>query len=115
VTPASAAKAATNGSGPLRIALNVTGMRLREVIAFEKQTGVRFMDVLPALEKGEASMEVQLALVWILRRREEPELTFEDVLDMSVDDLASIEYVEEPNNREERRAATKRGDRSPPV
>lgn len=65
-----------------------------EAIAIEAATGRTLLDVFNGLP--EVSMICITAVVWILRRREEPELRFEDV-QFAISDLD----LEDPDPKDE--------------
>ncbi len=63
-----------------------------EIMAIERQTGMTAAEFEDALNKG--SMTAHTALVWVIRKRTEPELRFEDVV-FNASDL-DVSPVEDP-------------------
>lgn len=56
-----------------------------EMILFEKKTGIKFGVATAELEDNDPSAAVTLGIAWLWRRREEPELEWEDFLSEPVD------------------------------
>ena len=60
----------------------------REVREFERVQGVKYMAVSALFQAGEVPYDTLLALVWILHRRTDPDMTFDDMLDLREDEWA---------------------------
>lgn len=78
----------------MNIQIDMNSLSLRETVDIEAVAGVAINEVSRLFQravdsKGEDAppMRVLAAVVWIIARRDDPSLTFEDVLDTKVADL----------------------------
>lgn len=76
----------------MRIAIDPSVMTLKDLEDYEAASGSTIGELIERFEKGNVSMrdfsaaEV-IALVWVFARREEPDLTLDDVKGMRLVDL----------------------------
>lgn len=61
--------------------------KVGEIIEFEKVTGLRFADIGDENAANDLPFAAAAAFVWLAERRENPNLTYEDVLQYDVSDL----------------------------
>ena len=101
----------TNTNEPIRLELDVNRFTLAELEDLEEATGLTFTKLGEVLAAGDYSIKLLRAVVWILRRRAEPDYTLEHARSLSLSDIA---FEAAPTNRAERRASAKRGGARPP-
>jgi hypothetical protein len=65
--------------------LTVSGLRFRDLLDIAEVTGLDVLDLAPILEKRKGSgvdkLKAVAGFTWIAQRRNEPGLTYDDVLD----------------------------------
>jgi hypothetical protein len=96
----------------VHLQLDVNRFTLAELEDLEDATGMTFTQLGEKLSSGDYSIKLLRAVVWILRRRDEPGYSLEQAREVQLSDIV---FEQAPANREERRAAAKRGERRPPV
>jgi hypothetical protein len=65
----------------------------REIYDFEQLTGIKVQEL-----NAKMSFTVKMQLLWIMLRREQPELTFEQTLDLCEEHTDDPEYIIEKVN-----------------
>lgn len=73
------------GSDAREWELSSEDLSVGEVCDLEDATGKSFMEVADGLRRG--SMSSMMGLLWVVRRRDEPGLAFEDLRAVRVSDL----------------------------
>lgn len=76
-----------------KVSFDPMRLSLREVDDLERVTGQRIQQIAQELTTGNASIRAIAAMVWLVERKTNPELTFEEVLDYDLERIQELEIV----------------------
>ena len=81
------AKKTTAKKKPAELNISLDNLSLRDMVAAEQATGKAFGDLFAG---GKPTAEGIAALVYAIQKRTDPDFTFEDALDIEIDQLPSV-------------------------